>query len=76
MKIESDSVDVAVRACNEVKVRELTGIYAILNRKKYNSKNIGLYRNDGLVVLKIVSGPAAEKIKNNYNLCSSKKACK
>ena len=31
--------------------------------KKYDSKNIGLYRDDGLGVLKHVSGPASEKIK-------------
>ena len=29
----------------------------------YNSKNIGLYRDDRLAVFKNVSGPASEKIK-------------
>ena len=45
-------------------------VYVIFNRKKYNSKNIGLYRD--------VRGPASEKMKkknkNNYNLCLSKKS--
>ena len=31
--------------------------------KKYDSKNIGLYRDDGLAVFKNVNGPASEKIK-------------
>ena len=31
--------------------------------KKYDSKNIGLYRDDGLAVFKNVSGPASEKMK-------------
>ena len=30
--------------------------------KKYNSKNIGLYRDDGLAVLKIAIGPVLEKM--------------
>ena len=33
--------------------------------KKYHSKNIGLYRDDGLAVLKNVSGPASDKIKKH-----------
>ena len=31
--------------------------------KKYNSKNIELYRDDGLAIFKNVSGPTSEKIK-------------
>ena len=31
--------------------------------RKYDSKNIGLYRDDGLIIFKQVSGPASEKIK-------------
>ena len=33
--------------------------------KKYYSKNIGLYRDDGLALLKNVSGPASEKIQKH-----------
>ena len=44
--------------------------------KKYDSKNIGLYRDDGLAVFKNVSGPASEKKKNIYTICLCKKACK
>ena len=43
---------------------ELIAIYMLyLIGKKYNSKNIVLYRDDELAVFKNVSGPASEKIK-------------
>ena len=51
-------------------------LYAMFIRKKYNSQNNGLYRDDGLAVFKNVRNPASEKIKNNYNLCLSKKVCR
>ena len=58
-------------------VNLLTSIcYIYLIRKKYNSKNIGLYRDDGLAVLRNVSGPAPEKIKTFTIFCVSKKTCK
>ena len=45
-------------------VCELIGIYMLyLIGKKYDSKNIGLYRDDGLASFKNVNGPASEKIK-------------
>ena len=56
---------------------ELISIYMLyLIGKKYDSKNIMLYRDDGLTVFKNVSGPASEKIKNSYNLSLSKTACR
>ena len=58
-------------------VCELIGIYMLyLKGKQYNSKDIGLYRDDGLAVLKNVSEPASEKTENIYNICLSKKTCK
>ena len=61
----------AIGAYDGVEVCKLTGILMLyLIGKKYDSKSIGLYRDDGLAVLKIVSGPASEKIKKNiYNIC-------
>ena len=45
-------------------VCELIGIYMLyLIGKKHYSKNIGLYRDDGLAAFKNVSGPTSEKIK-------------
>ena len=48
----------------EPEVSELIGISMLyLIGKKYNSKNIGIYRDYGLAVFKNVIGPASEKIK-------------
>ena len=45
-------------------VCELIGIYMLyLMGKKYDSKHIGLYRDDGLAEFKNVNRPASEKIK-------------
>lgn len=42
---------------------EFIGIYMLyLIGKKYNTKHIGLYRDDELTVLKTVRGPASKKI--------------
>ena len=32
---------------------------------KYNKKDIGLYRDDGLAIFKNISGPKSEKIKKD-----------
>ena len=73
---ESSSFDVTMVAYDGAEVWELIDIYMLhLIGKKYDSKNTGLYRDDGLAVFKNVSGPASEK-KNIYNICFSKKACK
>ena len=64
VKKEGGSFDVTMGAYDGAEVCELIGIYmSYLIGKKYNSKNIGLYRDDGLAVLKNVSGSASEKIK-------------
>ena len=64
VKKEGGSFDVTMGAYDGAEVCELIGIYMLyLIGKKYDSKNIGLYRDDGLAVLKNVSGPASEKIK-------------
>ena len=45
---------------------ERIGIYVLyLTGQKYDSKNIGLYREDWLAVFKNVSGRAKEKKKNS-----------
>ena len=64
MKKEGGSFYVTIGAYDGAQVCELIGIYMLyLIRKKYDSKNIGLYRDDGLAVFKNVSEPASEKIK-------------
>ena len=70
VKKEGGSFDVTMGVYDGVEVCELIGIYMLdLIGKKYDSKNIGLYRDDRLAVLKILSGSAPEKIKK---LCFSK----
>ena len=64
VKKEGGSFDVIMGAYDGAEVCELIGICMLhLIGKKYDSKNIGLYRDDGLGVFKNVSGPASEKIK-------------
>ena len=77
VKKEGGSFDVTMGAYDGAEVCELIGIYMLyLIGKKYNSKNIGLYRDDGLAVLKNVSGPASEKIKKHLQYLFKQKACK
>ena len=48
------------------KVCELVGTYMLsLILEKYNKKDFGLYRDDGLGEVKNESGPETEKIKKN-----------
>ena len=64
VKKEGGSFDITMGAYDGAEVCELIGILMLyLIGKKYDSKNIGLYRDDGLAVFKNVSGPASEKIK-------------
>ena len=47
-------------------VCELVGTYMLnILFKKYNKNNFGLYRDDGLAVLKSKSGPQSEQVKKN-----------
>ena len=64
VKKEGGSFYVTMEAYDGAEVCELIGIYMLyLIGKKYDSKNIGLYRDDRLAAIKNVSGPASEKIK-------------
>ena len=69
MKKEGGNFDVTMGAHDGTEVCELIGIYMLyLIGKKFDSKNIRLYRDDRLAVLKIVSGPASEKIKKTFTI--------
>ena len=51
-------------AFDGTKVFELIGMFMLsLLSKHINKNHIGLYRDDGLVILKNTSGPEAEKLK-------------
>ena len=69
VKKEDGSFDVIMGACDVADVCQLTGIYMLyLIGKKYDSKNLGLYRDDGLAEVKNVSGPASKEIKKTVTI--------
>ena len=58
MKKESDMFGVSMGAYDGVEVCELIGIFLLnLLGRQYDTKNIGLYRDDGLSIFKNFSGP-------------------
>ena len=58
IKKQGGLFDVSMGAYDGAEVCELVGTYMLnLLSKKYNKNNFGLYRDDGLTVLKNKSGP-------------------
>ena len=67
MKRDGKLFDVTMGAYDGDEVCELVGCFILSEiTKKYNKNDIGLYRDDGLAVLKNVSGPQSEKIKKEF----------
>ena len=63
MKKQSGLFDVTTGACDGAEVCELVGMYMLsLISEKYNKKDFGLYRDDGLGLVKNKSGLETEKI--------------
>ena len=66
-KKESGLFDVTMGANDGNEVCELAGSFLLHQlSNKYNKKDIGLYRDDGLAVFKNKSGPQAERIKKDF----------
>ena len=66
MKKGSDMFDVSMGAYDGAEVCELIGIFLLnLLGRQYDTKNIGLYRDDGLSIFKNCSGPQMGKIKKH-----------
>ena len=66
VKKEDGSFDVTMGMYDWADVCGRIGIYMLyLIGKRYYSKNIGLYGDDGLALLKNVSGPASEIIQKH-----------
>ena len=64
MKKGSDVFDVSMGAYNDTEVCELIGIFLLnLLGRQYDTKIIGLYRDDGLSIFFYFSGPQVGKIK-------------
>ena len=59
--------DVKMGAYDGAEICELVGTYMLfLISEKYNKKEFGLYRNDGIGVVKNKSGPETEKNKEKH----------
>ena len=66
MKKGSDLFDVSMDAYDGAEVCELIGIFLLnLLGRQYDTKNISLYRDDGLSTFKNCSGPQIEKVKKH-----------
>ena len=64
MKKGGQLFDVTMGAYDGAEVCELVGCYMLsIITRKYNKKDIGLYRDDGLTTFNNISGSQAEKIK-------------
>ena len=62
MKKGSHMFDVSMSAYYGAEVCELIGIFLLnLLGRQYDTKNIGLYRDDGLSIFKKCSGPQIER---------------
>ena len=67
IKKQSNNFDVTMESYDGAEVCELIDIFMLsLIGDKYNSNDIGLYRDDGLAVFKTTSGPQSEKIKKTF----------
>ena len=66
IKNDSGLFDVTMGAYDGAELCEQVGTFLLYKISlKYNKSDIGLYRNDGLAILKNISGPKSEKIKKN-----------
>ena len=64
VKKQGGLFDVSMGAYDGAEVCELVGTYMLnVLSKKYNKNDFGLYRDDGLAVLKNKSGPQSEQVK-------------
>ena len=64
IKKQGGLFDVSMGAYDGAEVCELVGTYMLnVLSKKYNKNDFGLYRDDGLAVLKNKSGPQSEQVK-------------
>ena len=61
-KNHSDMFDVTMGSFDGAEVCELIGLFPLHNlSEQYGKNNVGLYRDDGLVLLRNASGPQSER---------------
>ena len=66
MKKDRGFFDATMGVYDGAEVCELVGTFLLYKLSlKYNKKDIGLYRDDGLVIFKNISGPKSEKFKKD-----------
>ena len=65
-KNHSDMFDVTMGSFDGAEVCELIGLFLLNNlSEKYGKNNVGLYGDDGLVLLRNASGPQSERTSKN-----------
>ena len=70
IKKQGGLFDVSMDDYDGIGVCELVGTYMFnLLSKKYNKSDFGLYRDDGLAVLKNKCGPQSEQVKKTSRKC-------
>ena len=67
VKQQNENFNVTMGAYDGAEVCEIVGTFHLsLLKDKYNSEEMGLYRDDGLAVFKNVNGTQAEKLKKDF----------
>lgn len=67
VKKEDENFDVTMGAYDGAEVCELIGIFIQAQlSEKFDKRNFGLYRDDGLAIFRNTSGPQAERIKKEF----------
>ena len=67
VKKEDENFDVTMGAYDGAEICELVGIFIQAQlSEKFEKKDFGLYRDDGLAVFRKTSGPQAERIKKDF----------
>ena len=65
-KNHSDMFDLTMGSFDGAEVCELIGLFLLNNlSEKYGKNNVGLYRDDGLVLLRNASGPQSERTRKD-----------
>ena len=65
-KNHSSMLDITMGSFDGVEVCELTGLFLLNNlSEEYGKNNVGLYRDNGLVLLRNASGPQSERTRKD-----------
>ena len=78
VKKNNSTFDVTMGSFDGAEICELVSLYILsqLNSKYSSNGSIGLYRNDGLAAFYEISGPQADRIRNDITKCFSEHGLK